>query len=43
MRDLHRYFGTGVDVQSEVELLVEIKKIAVLAKSNLVDIFISSL
>ena len=29
-RDLHRYLGTGVDTKSEVELLSEIKKIAVI-------------
>merc|ERR1719435_542917 len=38
-RDLHRYLGTGVDTKSEVELLAEIKKIAVITRSNLVTIY----
>merc|ERR1711888_414056 len=37
-RDLHRYLGTGVDTKSEVELLAEIKKIAVITRSNLVNV-----
>ena len=37
-RDLHRYLGTGVDNKSEVELLAEIKKIAVITRSNLVNV-----
>ena len=37
-RDLHRYLGTGVDTKSEVELLGEIKKIAVITRSNLVNV-----
>ena len=37
-RDLHRYLGTGVDHNTEVELLAEIKKIAVIARSNLVNV-----
>merc|ERR1719370_2048603 len=37
-RDLHRYLGTGVDAKSEVELLAEIKKIAVITRSNLVNV-----
>ena len=37
-RDLHRYLGTGVDTKSEVELLAEIKKIAVVTRSNLVNV-----
>jgi len=34
-RDLYRYLGTGVDTKSEVELMAEIKKIAVITRSNL--------
>ena len=37
-RDLHRYLGTGVDNKTEVELLAEIKKIAVITRSNLVNV-----
>ena len=37
-RDLHRYLGTGVDTKSEVELFAEIKKIAVITRSNLVNV-----
>ena len=37
-RDLHRYLGTGVDAKSEVELLTEIKRIAVITRSNLVNV-----
>ena len=37
-RDLHRYLGTGVDTKSEVELLTEIKRIAVITRSNLVNV-----
>ena len=37
-RDLHRYLGTGVDTKSEGELLAEIKKIAVITRSNLVNV-----
>ena len=37
-RDLHRYLGTGVDTKSEVEVLAEIKKIAVITRSNLVNV-----
>ena len=37
-RDLHRYLGTGVDAKSEVELLAEIKRIAVVTRSNLVNV-----
>ena len=37
-RDLHRYLGTGVDAKSEAELLVEIKRIAVVTRSNLVNV-----
>ena len=37
-RDLHRYLGTGVDTKSEVELMAEIKKIAVVTRSNLVNV-----
>ena len=37
-RDLHRYLGTGVDAKSEVELRAEIKKIAVIMWSNLVNV-----
>ena len=36
-RDFHRYLGTGVD-KTEVELLAEIKKIAVITRSNLVNV-----
>ena len=35
---MHGYLGTGVDNKSEVELLAEIKKIAVIARSNLVNV-----
>ena len=35
---MHRYLGTGVDNKSEVELLAEIKKIAVITRSNLVNV-----
>ena len=35
-RDLHRYLGTGVE--TEVKLLAEIKKIAVITRSNLVNV-----
>ena len=37
-KDLHRYLGTGVDAKSEVELLAEIKRIAVVTRSNLVNV-----
>ena len=37
-RDLHRYLGTGVDAKSEAELLAEIRKIAVVTRSNLVNV-----
>ena len=37
-RDLHIYLGTGVDTKSEVKLLAEIKKIAVITRSNLVNV-----
>ena len=37
-RDLHRYLGTGVDTKSEGELLTEIKRIAVITRSNLVNV-----
>ena len=37
-RDLHRYLGTGVDTKSEKELLAEIKQIAVITRSNLVNV-----
>ena len=37
-RDLHRYLVTGVDNKTEVELLAEIKKIAVISRSNLVNV-----
>ena len=37
-RDLHRYLGTGVDTKSEVELLSDIKKIAAIKRSNLVNV-----
>ena len=37
-RDLHRYLGTGVDTKSKGELLAEIKKIAVITRSNLVNV-----
>ena len=37
-RDLHRYLGTGVDTKSENELLTEIKRIAVITRSNLVNV-----
>ena len=36
-RNLHGYLGTGVDNKTEVELLAEIKKIAVITRSNLVN------
>ena len=36
-RNLHRYLGTGVDNKTKVELLAEIKKIAVITRSNLVN------
>ena len=36
--DLHRYLGTGVDIKSEVKLLAEIKKIAVITRSNLENV-----
>ena len=32
---MYRYLGTGVDTKSEVELIAEIKKIAVITWSNL--------
>ena len=38
IRDQLRCVGTGVDAKSEVELLAEIKKIAVITRSNLVNI-----
>ena len=41
-RDLHRYLGTGVDAKSEVELLAEIKRIAVVTRSNLVNVYLHS-
>ena len=31
-RNLHRYFGSGVVTKSEVELLAEIKRIAVISR-----------
>ena len=34
-RDLYRYLSTGVATKSEVELMAEIKKIAVITRSNL--------
>ena len=37
-RDLHRYLGTGVDTKSEAELLAKIKRIAVITRSNLVNV-----
>ena len=37
-RDLHRYLGTGVDTKSEGELLTDIKRIAVITRSNLVNV-----
>ena len=37
-RDLHRYLGTSVTTKSEAELLGEIKKIAVILRSNLVNV-----
>ena len=37
-RDLLRYLGTGLDAQSEAELLAEIKRIAVVTRSNLVNV-----
>ena len=35
---MHRYLGTVVDTKSEVEMLAEIKKIAVITRSNLVNV-----
>ena len=32
---MYRYLGIGVDTKSEVELMAEIKKIAVITRSNL--------
>ena len=37
-RDLHRYLGSGVDTKSEGELVTEIKRIAVITRSNLVNV-----
>ena len=37
-RDLYRYLGTGVDTKSEVELLAVINKIAVITRSNFVNV-----
>ena len=35
---MHRYLGTGEDTLSEVKQLAEIKKIAVIIRSNLVNV-----
>ena len=35
---MHRYLGTGVDAKSEVELLAKFKRIAVVTRSNMVNV-----
>ena len=40
-RDLHRYLGASVTTKSEEDLLGEIKKIAVILRSNLVNVGIT--